>query len=285
MSEDRAAAPVEEPDDAAPAEPGTVRLLRLTTSIDVYGTVPPELRAPQLVEDELSAAIGRPVQTTLKVIWPRESMEAIVRRWLRQYRPDLVLIIVTPYWFAFESVPLKLERRKGFMKPLAAIGKKTATTRVVGFSRVFRRVRSVAHATIGGATHYEPDHVIAEVEKYVRAVRENPELPVAVYGLPASDFSGAGLNRRLEWARARRLKVYRALTAFCAAQGVPSQTGDEEVPADEWRSYREPDGVHINEAGHRRLANHQLPVLIQAWRQWHPEDALPSAALGDDHGQ
>ena len=265
----------ETPEDAElePAAPGTVRLLRLTTSIDVFGTVPPELRAPQLAEDELAEAIGRPVQTILKVIWPRQTMEAIIRRWLRQYRPDMVLVIVTPYWFAFESVPLKLDRqRKRWTRPLASLGKKAARSRIIGFSRIFRRVRNIAHKTIGGATHYEPEHVIAEVEKYVRAIREDPSVAVAVYGLPSSDFSGAGLQQRTEWARGRLLQVYRALTVFCAAEGIPCLASDDEVPTAEWHSYREPDGIHINEAGHRRLAAHQLPVLIETWRQWHPEE-------------
>jgi hypothetical protein len=253
-----------------------VRFLRLTTSVDIYGNVPAEVRAPAVVERELSEAIGRPVQTTMKVIWPRESMAGIIRRWMGKYQPDLVLIVVTPFWFAFESVPLKLDRATGrggrLSGLLGKIGRRAGRKRKLAWNPLFRGLRSVAHRTVGGSTYAEPELVIAEVEKYVRLVRElRPDVALAVYGLPASDFSGSGINRRVEWARARRLHVYRALTAFCAAEGIPCQAGDEEVESVEWASYREADGIHINEAGHRRLAGHQFPVILQAWRQWHGE--------------
>jgi hypothetical protein len=192
-------------------------------------------------------------------------MDAVIGRWARQANPEIALILITPYWFAYESVPLKLQRAGGGFtrRPLRALSRLGAHPRVVR-SRLLWRIRNMALRSGGGSAFFEPEQVVEAVTSYLDALAADPAIIPAVYGLPRSDLTW-GKPRRPGWAHERRLTVYREISAYCADRGIPHETSDVEVPDDEWLRYREADGVHINAAGHRRLADHQLPLLLRAW--------------------
>ena len=242
-----------------------MKLLRLTTSIDLRGSVPVELRAPALVDADLAATIGEPMETAMYPIWPKDRMDAVIGRWARQAKPDIALIVITPYWFAYESVPLKAGRAGGGLlrAPMRRLQRWGAHPRVVR-SRLLWSVRNLALRSGGGSAFFEPEQVVEAVKSYLDVLAIDPGIVPAVYGLPRSDLAW-GKPRRPGWARERRLTVYRAITEYCAERGIPHETSDVEVPDDEWLRYREADGVHINAAGHQRLADHQLPLLLRAW--------------------
>jgi hypothetical protein len=67
-----------------------MRVLRLSNSDDTAGELSPEVRAWHIAGEVLAAALGEPVETTTRVIWPEPSLPDLVDRWLDRYEPDMV---------------------------------------------------------------------------------------------------------------------------------------------------------------------------------------------------
>lgn len=111
-------------------------------------------------------------------------MTPSVRKWLREDEPDVLYIIISTFWFAYESVPLRLERRFGRLgKYLASAGLRGADNRKLAYNPVFRAGRRVAHTLIGGDAHFQPRYVVDEVAHLLKTVlAEHEQMLVVVHG-------------------------------------------------------------------------------------------------------
>lgn len=88
-----------------------IRILRLGNSDDTSPGIPDDQRAYALAAQVLEDAAGQPVETVVRTIWPDPELPGLIDEWLDRYKPDLVFLKVTWYWYGYESVPLRLERR------------------------------------------------------------------------------------------------------------------------------------------------------------------------------
>jgi len=243
-------------------------MLRLGNSMDAITEVPDEGRVYRLVERYFEDVTGEPCETVYRQIAPRETMPAIMDRWVREHRPDIILIILSQYWYGFASAPKKVEETFGRAGRWAGLlGYRLAMTPWLANNFLFRALRKAARRTIGVEYHFEPETVVAVMEACIETLqRRHPDVAIAVWSEPI-DVMHLDEQRLVNTLRARRRRVHDPLRAFCAARGVPHYlVMDPEVPYD-WKEMREADGIHLNPDGHVWVANRQLPVVLAAWEQ------------------
>ncbi len=224
-----------------------------------------------IVRDRLAAEFGEPVTVTTKGIWPNAGMVATIERWLDEYEPDVVYVNVVSYWFAYESVPLKLRRLFGKrVGPVVGdAGVKLSKSRRWGHNVVGRTVRRWAQATIGGDPNFSTTEVVDRCSEAVNRIIRREGTVLVVKGSRGRSKPGmtAGQLRRHE---ARRLEVHAALSALCAQKHV-RYIGNEKPL---WRTEpsrpkgtRVGDGVHANAKGHEISAEQLYGFIGEAWRE------------------
>ena len=243
-------------------------MLRLGNSMDAITEVPDEGRVYRLVERYFEEVTGEPCETTYRQIAPRDTMPAIMDRWVREHRPDVALIILSQYWYGFASAPKKVEETFGAAgRRLGLIGYRLAMTPWLANNSVFRGLRRLARRTIGVEYHFEPEAVVEVMKACMTTIQErHPEVAIALWSEPI-DVMHLDDERQLNTLRARRRRVHDPLRAFCQERGIPHYlVMDPEVPYD-WKEMREPDGIHLNREGHIWVAHRQLPVVLAAWEQ------------------
>src|SRR5215207_8704163 len=91
----------------------------------------PELAADSfwhaIAAREIEARTGESVEMVLRRAWPNETFPAVVARWVAEERPDVVYLTVIAFWYCYESVPVRLERRLGRAgTPLRNVGIKVS---------------------------------------------------------------------------------------------------------------------------------------------------------------
>lgn len=251
--------------------PHVIRILRLTLSDDLVPLPEGTRRSWQVAEDMLAREIVQPVETTLRVIWPESSLPDLVERWLQRYEPDIVSLKVSPYWFTYESVPLRIQRHVPVIGPrLAHAGLRAADTSWLAQNPVFRTARRTTRRVIGGETHFTPDQVLAVMEDCIRRILRREGVILLVRGpLEPTDDEG-GANARLRTER-KRDAVHLALKRLCADLHIHYSGADSvrAVP-------RGPDQLHLSPEGHAEKGREEGTALIDAWRHAHGD---PSSAL------
>ena len=226
----------------------------------------------------LAEEAGEPVETIVRVIWPSPVLPDLIERWMEQYQPDFVSLKVSPYWFTFESVPLKLQRKLGPIgAPMASMGLKAADTPWLAHNAVFRAGRRLALNTIGGVTHFTPEEVIGVMDACVRRVLRHEGVVLEVRGPLAADRAGSGRAReaRLE---ARRLAVHLAMKRMCADLHIHYTGRDGPAPVDRDAGIHGGDQLHLNAEGHRRKGEEEGLAYVAAWRAahgQHPDESAP----------
>lgn len=248
-----------------------LRILRLGTSEDVPTHVPESALAYRIVEEQLCAETGEPVETVVKVIWPSEALLPAVERWLTTIQPDLVYMKVAAYWFAYESVPLKIERLLGRAgRPLSAVGLRAAAIPRVAHNAVFKAGRRLAQRTIGGATPFAPEEVVERMEACIRSVVRTEHVGLVVRGPQAfADFSANDAAR--ERAEQRRQHVHRALRDLCRELHVEYVGFDEPLYRTESRPSLLADDVHRDAAGKLADAAQETAILLHVLRKLRQE--------------
>ena len=160
-----------------------MKILRLTNSNDFYGDVADSDRGYRLIEAALKDECGVEVETIRRTIWPADDLPDIVERWVNEHRPDMVFLKTSSYWYSYESVPLKFQRKLGRVGKVAGdAGLKAATTPSVAHNAVFRKLRYFAQATIGGDTNFTVDYSIQTVEAVIRRVLRHEDTLLVVRG-------------------------------------------------------------------------------------------------------
>jgi hypothetical protein len=244
-----------------------MRVLRLTNSDDTNPSIPAQDRSPAITGHRFSELTGEPCETIARVIWPRSSLPGLIDRWVQEYRPDLVFLVVTSFWFTYESLPLKVERSLGPLgRPVARAGIKAGGYRPLATSRAFHAGRRFALRTIGGATHFSPPQVVSCMEACIRTVLAHEDVVLVVRG-PQTAFSSDAGPRVAARAKQRWWQVERDLQQLCHQLHVEYISFGTPAIADGSSSGYQRDFVHLDSAGHRRRAEIEAAAMATAWRR------------------
>jgi hypothetical protein len=216
---------------------------------------------------EVEARTGEPVELVLRRAWPNERFPSIVERWIAEERPDIVYLTVIAFWYCYESVPLRIERRFGRAgKPIRNAGIRVSKVPWFAHNRVFHAARQAVTRAIGGDTFFSEEQVIEQVGKTLRTAIRDESVVVAVRGpgVMGPYLSTPGMRRR---ALPRRTRVDAALRKLCAELHVEYQGLGDVAPeaADGFSAAR--DRVHMDADSHRRVAEAHVELLERAWRR------------------
>jgi hypothetical protein len=243
-----------------------VRVLRLTNSNDVNSAVAGAANKASIGERMLAEAAGEPVETTIRTIWPSSELPQLIAQWVRRYEPDLVLFVVSSYWFTYESIPTKVEHSLGPVGPsLARLGIRAAGNNRLANNRLFRAGRGALLNTIGGVPFFTTDEVNQMVEECLRAVVGFEGVGVVARG-PRISYAAEGTRKAKRRAEARRLAVHRHVSELCRRLHVEYIGWDSAVTAQEDSSGLQGDLVHMNESLHAEQGRIEGEAMLRAWR-------------------
>jgi hypothetical protein len=243
-----------------------MRVLKLGTSNDFATAIPEHDRAYRVTERLLADATGEQVEVIPRVIWPDPKLPGLIEQWLVKYRPDLVLLVVNPFWMTFESVPLRLQRRLGRAgKAAGNLGIKAAGVPWLAHNPIFRFGRRLALKTIGGDVYFEPEEVTAVVEQCARRILREEGVGLVIRGPKNAltyhnDAAGRARCER------RRLETHFALKRL--AQELHAGYVGSETPVvepDDSGGYRG-DFVHITKREHEERGRTEGAALLDVWR-------------------
>lgn len=221
--------------------------------------------AHDIAATKLQAALGDDVQMRARFLWPSAGMIPTAKKWLAEFEPDVLYMTIPTFWFAYESVPQRLERRFGRLgKPLASTGLRAADNPKLAHNAVFRAGRRLAHTLIGGDSHFTPGYVVGEIEKLLRTVlAENEGLLVVIHGPQGWNayHSSKRANRRAE---ARRLFVDARLRQLSTELHIPYF--GTALPLNERgiRIETTGDGLHAGEQSQEFLGDKDFRYLHEA---------------------
>lgn len=244
-----------------------MRLLRLGNSYDTDPNIAPDENKSTVADRILAEASGEEVETTIRVIWPDPPLPDLVDRWLDRYEPDVVLLVVSSYWFTYVSVPVRVQRNFGPLgRPLARAGLKAAATPWIAHNRAFRLARRATIAAIGGSTNFTLEQVVSSMEACIRRVLAREHVALAVRG-PRLAYAADGTARSRRWAEERRSAVNRHMANFCEqlhVEYIDYGIGDSAIdsPGD-----FQGDLVHATAAVHAEQGELEGRALAAAWRK------------------
>lgn len=247
-----------------------MRILRLANSNDFVGYVSDQERTYRYVERALHELTGEEVETIRRPIQPAENLPDIVERWIEEYRPDIVFLMVNSYWFNHESAPIKLQRKLGRVgraagdAGLAAAGKPWLAERWL-----FHKLRYAMLATFGGETPFTPEYVLENMEAVIRRILRHEDVHLVV----RSSMGGrerVGLPRKVLERRAiRRRVVAEGIERLCRELNVANMHGKT------FRKYNPEataaDQFHANARGHADAGQKEAEFMVAFWRSLHPD--------------
>lgn len=239
-----------------------VTILRLTHSSDFDEAIPEAQRATSVAQRTFSEISGVEATTVAKTAWPARELPAILDRWVDRYQPDIVFLIVNPYWFTYESVPIKLQRKLKFGgERLANVGL-GAAPRFENY-RAFRLLQRAAQKTIGGETHFTPQEVVERVQECARRVlaRESPVLVVSGPSRRIGTYESGARRRatpKLAW-------MDRELGRFCRELGLVYHLQEADLDAADYVSNR----FHSTAHRHAVRGEAEGHAMASAWQLAH----------------
>jgi hypothetical protein len=239
-----------------------MKVLRLGNSNDTTASVPEELKSPAAANAILAAASGEPVDMLTRMMWPSEQIPGLVEKWLREYEPDLVLVIINAFWFTYESVPAKLKRMLGPVGPRASrAGIRLGEVEMLARNPAWQAARRQLVRTVGGDTHFTPAQVAERIEAVLRVVLAHEHIGVALRGSMTSfDMAIGGAPARRSEARFR--EVHRRLSEVCTRLHVPYSGQSTPQPTE-----LQADSIHATAETHRRRGEVEGGLLVRAWAQ------------------
>lgn len=250
-----------------------MKILRLTNSNDFYGDVADADRGYRIVEGALAAEAGEPIETIRRVIWPADNLPELVERWVVEHRPDVVFLKTSSFWYAYESVPLKLRRRFGRVGAVVGdSGLKAAAKPGLAHNAVFRKLRFWAQATIGGEPHFSVDYCIENMEAVIRRVLRHEDTLLVVRGSRGGRERPEVPKNVAVRHEARRVEFNTRLNALCEELAIPMVRGNQHRKFDV--SARLSDRFHSNAKGHAESGSFEAEALARIWRE-HTETQTP----------
>ncbi|MEO8538335.1 MAG: SGNH/GDSL hydrolase family protein [bacterium] len=255
-----------------------MKVLILGNSQDTGTFVAEEAKRQYRIREQLAAEFGEPVEIAVRNVWPSERMVNYVMRSVDEERPDLVYVNVTNYPYAYESLPLRVQRIFGKAgKPVGDAGMKLADSRRWSHNAAFRALRRFGQATIGGDTHFTPEQVIERYSELIRTLLRHEGTAVAVKGPMGKSRAATGRQRAR--AEAKRAKVHGALKSLCLQLHVYYAGSDTPayVTSPPRKGTSVGDGLHSNAIGHQISAEDHFPLIRDAWRE-HVALSSPASA-------
>jgi hypothetical protein len=253
-----------------------MKVLRLATSADYYPAIPPEQRMPALIEGMFEQATGEPMETTIRVLYPSAASPGMLEDWLEEIRPDAVFIWVNPFWFAYESAPLRLRRGGGAVGRFAGrVARRASKKKWIARNPVYHVARRLAQKSLGATYYYEPEEVLAAMEAWLHVILRRETIVPAVY-LPLFCLMYEPDAARLARSEARRLEVNALVAALCRRLHVICTSPGEDPDLPIGREYVEADMMHPTAPVHRWFAEKQLPAHLAAWRELRGEAIVAS---------
>ena len=254
-----------------------MRILRLANSNDFINYVPDEKRSYRYVERALEALTGEPVETIRKPISPAENLPDIVERWINEYSPDIVFLMVNPYWFNYESVPLKLKRKFGRVgAKVGDAGMSAARKPWLADHWWFRKMRYILQATIGGETPHTTTYVLENMEAVIRRILRHEDVHLVVRGSQGGKERPDLPPRVQVRHHARRKEVAEGIERICAELNVAIMSGKTFRPFD--KEHKAGDMYHSNEAGHASAGEKEAAFMVAFWRSLYPDEAKSAEA-------
>ncbi len=242
-----------------------MRVLRLGNSADNDPNVPDDERMHVIAGRLFTAETNEPVEHVLRVAWPSPELPGLLDGWLTRYEPDMVVFVVNGFWFNYQSVPLKLERKLGqWVRPLTTRGRAVAARAWPGESRVFRIARNLLLRTIGGATYFTPPEVLAVTEACIKVTLARESVAMVVRG-PLSPIGADTGEQRKRTAEQRRLLVHAGLEALCARYHLQYVGRQAKMDDPEWQALSRGDGLHLNTAGHQGRGQAEGRAMLATW--------------------
>lgn len=257
-----------------------MKVLRLATSADTWAGIPEHERTPAFLASMFEQATGEELEQVLRVLYPSASAPELLARWLAEVQPDAVLILVNPFWFAYESAPQRLRRSGGPVGRFAGrVARNAGRKKWIARQPLFHKARELAQRTLGTAYHYEPEEVVAAVETWLHIIFRHETIVPMVLG-PNFCFPYDPDERRAKRGEARRLEVNAGLRKLCARLQVfcfaPGPYGPD-TPIG--REYVQADMMHPTPALNRWSAEKQVPLHIAAWRELRGEGARVASSV------
>ncbi len=257
-----------------------MKLLVLGNSNDTGAWVDPSARRHVQLGERLASEFGMPVEVVAKSTWPNDRMVPYVERVLDEVEPDMVFLNITTFPFAYESTPLRVKRvlRRVGGEPVGDAGMRLAGSKRWSHNAVFRTLRKLGKATVGGDTHFTTDEVVDRYGELIRLLARREGMAISVKG-PFGRGRPGITKRERERHEARRQRVHVPLQALCRQLHVP-YTGSD---APYWQVQPRPkgltvgDGTHANEAGHVYLADDHFGPLRAGWAEHLAKAGQPEA--------
>ncbi len=246
-----------------------MRLLKLCTSDEVAGDLPPEVRAGAITAQYLEEHLGQPCELNMRVVWPNERLPALLERWVGEFQPDLVLLCVNPFWMTYKSTPLRLQRRFGRAGKLAGeAGIKAAQIPWLAFTPPFKLGRRLALRTIGGDYYFEPEEIVEMVAACARRVLARESVGLLVRG-PTAALTHHGSAAVQSEADERRTRTNRLLRDLCAKVHAAYMNIDVSRAESEGLQRYTRDMVHTGLEAHRIRGVTEGEALVALWRSTH----------------
>jgi hypothetical protein len=266
-----------------------VKILALLSS-DVHGGdghIEQQSLFPALMREPLARALNEPVEVIARPIWPTTDLPRVLDGWMSRYEPDLVMFAVSPFWFLYESLPLRLGRRFGRVGAFGTrVALAVAATPWLAHNRAFQSMRRAVQRRVPGSGYFEPGEVVATSQMAIRAILRREGAYLVVVG-PAGGDDWATDARSAQRIAERRAQVNDAMASFCRLLHLEYWDVDGlSKMADPQAKSLQGDRLHLDEAGHKRTAEYYLELSTELCRraQAHArsqrEDASRSISAG-----
>ncbi len=256
-----------------------VKILRFGSSNDTVERFVAGEPRDIIIQRELERELGEPVTVVTKRIWPSDRFPGLVSSWIDEERPDVVTIPVIGYWFNFESVPLKLQRRFGrFGETLGNAGQRSAEIPWLAHNAAFRGARQLAQRTLGGATYFTCDEVIKCIGSCVREVAQREGIGLIVQGPYGGQHLSGASRRAIAREEARRQTVNAGVREVCSRHRVrfiEHRTNRREQGT---AFSTIGDALHMDEVGQRASALEWAGIILAEIRRLRDEAVPPPEA-------
>jgi hypothetical protein len=216
------------------------------------------------MEEPLSEAMGEPIEIIARVTWPTDRLPRVVDEWMERYKPDVVVLPVSSYWFLYESIPVTQRRFGPAGRFVARIGLKAAKKPWLAHNGVFRAGRRTLQKAIPGSPYFEPEELVETLRATIRRIVRHEGVYVLVIAGSGGDkwaSDAAALERFAD----RRRRVDAGLKDFCRALhvdywdlGMVASLPKSATPAS-----LQGDKLHLDEEGHRQTAVRQLRTVVR----------------------
>ncbi|HXU25337.1 MAG TPA: hypothetical protein VN697_15040 [Tepidiformaceae bacterium] len=223
---------------------------------------------PNRMRGPLSQALGEPVEITARIAWPTPRLPRVAAQWMAESRPDLVVFPISSFWFLYESVPVRLERKLGPIGgAVAAASLRAAATPWLAHNGAFQTLRRTAQRTVGGSAYFEPGQVIEVATATIHSLLRDESPYLLVIG-PSGGDQWATDSASAARIAAKRRSVDDSMGALCRSLHV-EYWGASDIAAirDPRKASLQGDRLHLDAEGHRRTAEHYLDPITALCRR------------------